>query len=288
MSLFSKTVINCKYKFTGKERDTETNLDYFGARYYNSAIALWYSVDPLADMYPSWSPYNYCMGNPVNMIDPDGREVRIYTGERDDDDNDVYLIYAAGMEYSGENKFVAAAITALNNMNGVEIGASMLSSLISSKNSFNFKNTASAADGTLQFIPNSQGGGDIAASAFLNGSSISNLASASHELFHGYQHDNGGLFGSNSEVGAYLYSYAVTGTFNDGITATFSGNNTSAGKAYSNAMNKLLFSQNFNRSVFNQATQNFSSGNPYGLYGNNKYYSNYKPLIKKFYPLMRY
>ena len=43
---------NSIYKFTGKERDKETNYDYFGARFYDSRIGRWLSVDPLADKYP--------------------------------------------------------------------------------------------------------------------------------------------------------------------------------------------------------------------------------------------
>jgi len=31
------------------------------------------SVDPLAADYASWSPYNYVLGNPVRLLDPDGR-----------------------------------------------------------------------------------------------------------------------------------------------------------------------------------------------------------------------
>jgi len=58
-----------RFKFTGKERDVATGLDYFGARYYDSKIGRWTSVDPLADYYPSWSPYNYVLNNPVNLID---------------------------------------------------------------------------------------------------------------------------------------------------------------------------------------------------------------------------
>ncbi|HEX2868065.1 MAG TPA: RHS repeat-associated core domain-containing protein [Ignavibacteriales bacterium] len=61
-----------KYKFTAKERDTETGLDYFGARYYDSKICRWMSVDPLADRYPSLSPYNYCGNNPLMLTDPNG------------------------------------------------------------------------------------------------------------------------------------------------------------------------------------------------------------------------
>ncbi len=61
-----------RYKFTGKERDTETTYDYFGARYYDSNLGRWLTPDPLADKYPGWSPYNYCFNNPLRLIDPNG------------------------------------------------------------------------------------------------------------------------------------------------------------------------------------------------------------------------
>lgn len=62
-----------KYRFTGKEVDEETGLYYFGARYYDPRISLWYGVDPKADEYPGWSPFNYTLNNPVRLIDPDGK-----------------------------------------------------------------------------------------------------------------------------------------------------------------------------------------------------------------------
>jgi RHS repeat-associated protein len=67
---------NDKYKFTGKERDTETNYDYFGARYYDSELGRWLQVDPLADKYPGWSPYNYTLNNPLFYVDPDGKDIK--------------------------------------------------------------------------------------------------------------------------------------------------------------------------------------------------------------------
>ena len=63
------------YKFSGKELDSETGLYYFGARYYNPKLALWYGVDPLAEKYPGVSSYVYCMDNPINAFDPDGQDV---------------------------------------------------------------------------------------------------------------------------------------------------------------------------------------------------------------------
>ena len=63
--------------FTGKERDEETGYGYFGARYMDHELmTMWLSVDPMADKYPSISPYAYCAWNPVKLIDPDGRKIK--------------------------------------------------------------------------------------------------------------------------------------------------------------------------------------------------------------------
>ena len=63
-----------RYKFTGKERDWETGYDYFGARFYDYRKGFWNSVDPLADKYPGNTPYLYCNGNPIMLVDPDGKD----------------------------------------------------------------------------------------------------------------------------------------------------------------------------------------------------------------------
>ena len=60
------------YTFSGKEKDSETGYSYFGARYYDSDLSLFLSVDAMASKYPSLSPYNYCGNNPVNLVDLDG------------------------------------------------------------------------------------------------------------------------------------------------------------------------------------------------------------------------
>lgn len=52
------------------EEDTTKN------NYLSDRSSIWYSVDPLAEKYPNYSPYVYCMNNPVNFIDPDGRWVK--------------------------------------------------------------------------------------------------------------------------------------------------------------------------------------------------------------------
>jgi RHS repeat-associated protein len=67
-------------KFTGKERDTETGLDYFGARYYGSRIGRFSTVDPALNIQAAlvspqrWNRYAYGLNNPLRNVDPDGRD----------------------------------------------------------------------------------------------------------------------------------------------------------------------------------------------------------------------
>ena len=60
------------YKFTGKESDPETDLTYFGARYYDAALGIWLGVDPLAEEYATFTPFQYVLNNPINLVDPYG------------------------------------------------------------------------------------------------------------------------------------------------------------------------------------------------------------------------
>ena len=67
-------------KFTGKERDNESGLDYFGARYFSGAGGRFTSADaPFADQGAadpqSWNLYSYTRNNPLVRVDPNGRFV---------------------------------------------------------------------------------------------------------------------------------------------------------------------------------------------------------------------
>ncbi len=66
------------YKFTGKERDSESGLDNFGARYYSSSQGRFTSVDPSRKSIKpadpqSWNRYNYTLNNPLRYIDHNGK-----------------------------------------------------------------------------------------------------------------------------------------------------------------------------------------------------------------------
>ncbi|MGP1515960.1 MAG: RHS repeat domain-containing protein, partial [Bacteroidales bacterium] len=62
------------FVFNGKEKDSESDFHYYGARYYASELSTWLSTDPMSDKYPSLTPYNYCVWNPVILVDPDGKD----------------------------------------------------------------------------------------------------------------------------------------------------------------------------------------------------------------------
>ncbi|HEY0377477.1 MAG TPA: RHS repeat-associated core domain-containing protein [Pyrinomonadaceae bacterium] len=83
-----------RQKFTGKERDDETNLDFFEARYYNASLGRFTSADPYNPVVDSekeesfdeylgqpqnWNRYVYVWNNPLKYVDPFGEKVYVVT-----------------------------------------------------------------------------------------------------------------------------------------------------------------------------------------------------------------
>ena len=92
---YPSTFYNACHTFSAKERDTETGLSYFGARYYSSDLSIWLSVDPQASKYPSLSPYVYCANNPVKLVDPNGEEIVITTSKNENGNTIVNIKFTA-------------------------------------------------------------------------------------------------------------------------------------------------------------------------------------------------
>ncbi len=74
-SSFRAGDVDKRYRFSGKERDEETGLYYFGARYYAPWLARWTACDP-AGFVDGTNLYSYVRNNPVRMTDPGGTQAQ--------------------------------------------------------------------------------------------------------------------------------------------------------------------------------------------------------------------
>ena len=162
------------YKFNGKELDAETGLYYYGARYYNPKISIWLSVDPLAEKYPNFNPYNYTLQNPIRFIDPTGMAAKDSDGWIKTTNSDGKATYTydatinsqtdvnehfpnSGKEYMGENfslkgrKQGSREVVYNYNFNGTQVTDS-------NGNSVDLSNNMTTTGGSTIMNPQNTGG----------------------------------------------------------------------------------------------------------------------------------
>ncbi len=99
-----------RYLTTQHERDQETGLDYRGARFYDGDIGRFLSLDPLAMKYPSWSDYNYVLGNPLMFIDPTGESAESTSEEESNWTSSHILLNTIFGDPSGFNEMIKTNI----------------------------------------------------------------------------------------------------------------------------------------------------------------------------------
>jgi RHS repeat-associated protein len=292
---------NTPYLFNAKELDEETGLYYYGARYYDSRTSIWLGVDPMWEKYPGISSYAYCMNNSIRYTDPDGREVWIHYMENDELGK---ILYTANMNYEGNNTFVSASVTALNAAynNG---GSEVIDNLISSSDSFNILDqTPTDSKGNtidaLKFVESEYGGGDIYAGMLTNSSysNYSKVEGVSHELFHGFQYEQGqGGASIFNEVEAMTYSSVIAANWSTStdyigvLSSNGLGNGTENGNTYQQAF-KSLVNNGYSKTSFVDAVKSFKSGSNTNVSGGyNNYplmrYTNQKSLLPKYLPKLK-
>jgi RHS repeat-associated protein len=261
-------------QFSGKELDDETGWYHFGARDLMAVYGRWPSPDPLADKYPSVSPYVYAMNNPLIFIDPDGREVQICVGEEDDQN---CVTYEAGMSSKDFDESFETVINTLNDIYSTEIGADVLSELIKTENIYeimihDFVQSPSFRNNTINLDDWLAGSAEI----------------TSHELFHAYQQEMGSLGSSHfKESEALLFGAGVVNNLGERHNRF----GKTAGNTFDLTMEKLLRNSSFDQSLFDLAVDRFkgeSLTNSTGVYNNRPLRDpRNKQLIHKFFPLKR-
>jgi RHS repeat-associated protein len=100
------------YKFTGKERDSESGLDNFGLRYDSSSLGRFMSPDSIANDWElanpqTWNRYAYARNNPLAYVDPDGAAVELI-GQTDEERKKALAVLQATR---GNNKRPIASIS---------------------------------------------------------------------------------------------------------------------------------------------------------------------------------
>ena len=102
-SLFMHSCVLTASRSTGKERDTESGLDYFGARSFGSTMGRWMSPDWSKNIDPipyailsepqSLNLYNYVGNNPLRNKDDDGHEAGCTTTTTTDSEGTIHVTH---------------------------------------------------------------------------------------------------------------------------------------------------------------------------------------------------
>lgn len=142
-----------QYRSTGKERDSDTNLDYFGARYFSGAQGRFTSADPVGGDLAnpqSLNRYTYVLNNPLRFTDPTGLYTCRDTKDgscTSDQDQAFEKTLDALRGKKGDVGRAAAAYGTAGDANGVTVG---FADLTKKGESGNAVSTIGYADGALR------------------------------------------------------------------------------------------------------------------------------------------
>jgi len=138
-----------RYKFCGKELDSMhgINLLDFGARWYDPLLGRFTTIDPMCEKYYSVSPYAYCMNNPVNAVDLEGKLIYYLTIQNDgtqkpylyQQQNGTYGFYNNNSQ--AEDLYSRKLLSALNSIRQGAVGNSLVSFLENSDRNIYIRST---------------------------------------------------------------------------------------------------------------------------------------------------
>jgi RHS repeat-associated protein len=119
------------YKYNGKELQDELSLGWldYGARMYQPDLGRWMVVDPLGEKYPALNPYNYVGNNPLNLTDPDGRDIDVTFSGTDKQKADARRLLTGLLNRALGGQFEITLTATKGNKNVFKMGITDASSL---------------------------------------------------------------------------------------------------------------------------------------------------------------
>jgi RHS repeat-associated protein len=211
-----------KETFTGKEQDTESNLHYFGARYYDAGAGRFLSTDAFSEKYLGLNPFHYAANNPLYFTDVNGDSVEWH-------DEDLKKRHDELYEKSKKYR------EAYDKLAGSKVWFHIMTKSQAQKKGLKVKSTSDGQVGTTDGL-------SLILAVSLVGSQKGNLA---HEVKHGEQFEDGdlyfndadgdGVWSSNNsqelEREAHQFEYDVTGNKRNGWSNDY-GNQRNALRGY--------------------------------------------------------
>ena len=122
------STVSLRDGFTGQEdQSPDFGVGYsdFGARQYSPTLSRWLVPDPMGEKYYDVSPYAYCAGNPVNLVDPEGKEIWIVLNKDQKNEQRLQyesgtLLYSNGDVYTGDDSFALQVLESLNRIESMK------------------------------------------------------------------------------------------------------------------------------------------------------------------------